>query len=270
MYSKILLLAAILAIAVAVDLSTTTTSFTGSQGINTELSVSLKNEAGSGISAVSFTVVGDSSAAAFSYPSGATKSTVGSISTGATGTGFFYVMGAQGSYTLIIQVSYRKGVVNYSQNFSANLAIQGSGDVKRDVEAELEDDGLAWVTDATITENPLTARGVDINLTPTTYTCVVATQTWFTLIVSAVNSVKSVTYGIFPSDTSVLINYGSSTSLGNINSGTSKSGSFSITGGNTGSYTLNIIAQYKKGVSNTQYYEYLAAPLQINGNGDTK
>jgi len=264
MNAKIFVLAALLAFVAAVDITAPVDDYQGQEGVNNPFQFWVTNTAGTSLTQVAYTVASDDSSVSISYPSSATKSTIGTLTASSSGANYFYLIGAEGNYNLIVTVTYKKGIYSYSQNFSATLLVIDTARKREETnETPVVELFPNFPTDETITNNPLTARGADISLTPTSYQSMVSVTTWFPFVISASVNVRAVTWAVFPSDGSVYINYPASNYIATINAGRSASTNFAATGTISGNYFLNIVAEYKKGIPNTVYYEYLNAPLLV-------
>lgn len=213
--------------------------FVAEDSVTSSSFCSIKNNAGASISFVTFTIQRDPTIAIY-YPNSASKSSVGSISNGATGSGDYQILGPTGMHTVNVVVNYRKGSTWFNVTSTHQIKIGGEA------------------TEGKRSLAPRAGNGDVGIVTPSIgYAAFDSTPTWQNLeIKTGSASLTGVTYTVTSSNPAVLGIYyeRSGNSLGVMAANSSRSPNFQMNGP-SGMFTFDITINYRKGGVASSYTE---------------
>lgn len=214
--------------------------FTGQDALAATQTVTVA--AGATLSSVSFTAIPNDPTVYISYPGSGSSSSIGSISNGATGFGYFQSIANSGSYYVIIVVKYKKSNIWYSFNSTLLLAIEGGDTTTYGKKAVTPKDEEVVVQSNSLGNADFTIEPYD------GWYMEDAATTWQTIrIISNGPALSSVTYTITSADAAITVYYNERTgnSIGNIAANGEGYSYFQMTG-NSGTHQVSVRIQYRK------------------------
>lgn len=243
---RVLLVAALVAIASCADMTYGPSQFSATDGNTQWQAFQITNTAGVQISSVSFTV--SSPGVSISYPAGQSSSSVGTINNGATGSGQFNTLASTGNYPLSFTISYKKSGVTRSATTSITLVVQDGGPStgKRD-EIQVDLEALDAASELEIVErSDLSGRDFYVSINTNGVAAEDGAATWnYVTIATGTVAVNSVSYSVVDTAGVVSISYPySGNSLGSMTNNATKNANFQ-TQSNCGYYNLNVTISYK-------------------------
>lgn len=217
--------------------------------------------AGATLSSVSFTALPNDPTVYISYPGSGSSSSIGSISNGASGYGYFQSIANSGSYYIIIVVKYKKVNTWYSYNSTILLTVEGGDSTTYGKKAITPKDEEVVVQSNTL-------GNADFAIEPYEgWYMEDAVTTWQTIrIISNGPALTSVTYTISSVDAAITVYYNERTgnSIGNI-AANAEGYSYFQMNGNAGTHQVSVRINYRKSGVAKSYTETMFVTV---GGGD--
>lgn len=200
--------------------------------------------AGATVSSVSFTVLPNDPTVAIGYPNSGSSSSIGSISNGAEGYGYFQSTANSGYYYIIVVVKYKKSNIWYSFNSTIPLIVDGGDSTTYGKKA------LIPKEEEEVSQQSQSLGNADFTIQPYDgWYMEDAATTWQTItIYSNGPALTSVTYTIISDDGAIAVYYNDRTgnSIGSIGANGNGYSYFQMTG-NPGTHYVSVRIQYRKG-----------------------
>lgn len=205
-----------------------------------------------------------------SYPSGARSGAVGTVLSGASGSGSFAVVAQQaGQYEVAVEVSYTLNGANKIAVFGP-FALTVSSGSKKDVVVDVEEQQIVSLEQARADglEVRLDARqpgNTDISIVPSAYAAEADSSTWnnFNIKVGS-NSITTVAWNLYNGEGVAIGYYNNVNTVSSITHNTTYETYVAFTS-SAGIYVINNTVSYKIGTTNKMFW--IATNLAVGSPG---